>query len=127
MTFLFELEGKLPGLNDIINSRARHWSIYAKQKKEWTAKIIEAVSENGSFSNDGGPIALFIIWGIRTNADLDNCTAKFILDAMVEMGLIEDDNCKFVKKITHEVQISKTSFVKVYVDNYLPSNLVAVQ
>ena len=127
MALLLELEGKLPSLNDIINSRARHWSIYAKQKKEWTAKIVEAANENDPIKSDDSPIELHIIWGIRTNADLDNCTAKFILDAMTEMGLIEDDNCKFVKKITHEVQISKTHFVKVYVDEYLPSEFVTIQ
>lgn len=127
MTLLFKLEGKLPSLNDIIRSRATHWAIYSKQKKDWTTKIISAIEENGSFPNDINEIELFIIWGLRKNADLDNCTAKFILDSMVECGLIPDDNSNYVKKITHEVVYNKEPFVKVFFDKYLPSPLVIVQ
>jgi Holliday junction resolvase RusA-like endonuclease len=88
------LEFGLPGLNEIIKAaktptrgkRAYHGVVYAAMKKKYT-QMVEA---------EGGRAR-----------DPDNIRvgAKFVLDAMVNQGVIKDDSMKYVK-------ILRDSFMK---------------
>lgn len=111
------IPGKLPTLNEIIRSRAAHWAIYSKQKSLWSSIIIQLLPDNIKETFPKGPIKVSCVWGLRRNADIDNCTSKFILDSFTEVGLIEDDNCTIVREVSHKAEISKERYVRVYVES----------
>lgn len=48
------------------------------------------------------PIELIFTWHIKTKtSDLDGKLPKNIIDGLVRAGKIEDDNVKYIQKITH--------------------------
>ncbi len=56
------------------------------------------------------PVELKITWyEPNLRRDVDNITfaVKFILDALVKQGILENDSQKYVNKISHEVLVDK--------------------
>jgi len=48
------------------------------------------------------PIQIDCEWHVvNANSDLDNKSLKAVLDAMQEVGILENDNCKHINKITY--------------------------
>lgn len=60
------------------------------------------------------PIELVFTWHIRNpRSDLDNKSIKSILDEMQNLGILENDNVKHIRKITHEAVIDKNEYVEM--------------
>lgn len=60
------------------------------------------------------PIELVFTWHIRNpRSDLDNRSVKSILDEMQNLEILENDNIKHIRKITHEAVIDKNEYVEM--------------
>lgn len=104
MVYFFTLQGRLPGLNEIVNASRRNRFVGAKQKKVVTERCAYDMycMKVPKFLN---PVVINFKW-IEPNAkrDRDNVQsgAKFILDAMQIVGVIKNDSRKHVKDVKHD-------------------------
>ena len=105
---VLRVDGKFPNLNDIIGAARNSRFGSASMKKKWT-RIFEKASRK-QLGPIKYPVHLECVWieGDRRR-DLDNVSAaiKFVLDGMVEAGILVDDSQKWVKSISHTIQTSK--------------------
>lgn len=107
----FVIQGRLPSLNDYIKEcRGNKYS--ANLMKKCVEKgIIFAIREaNLQKVTNTRPIRLRIVWYEENKKrDIDNiCFAvKFIQDALVSAGIIENDNQKWIVGLSHEVLIDR--------------------
>ena len=104
----FVIEGRLDGLNEYTsaNRTNKYQGAKAKQVNEdYVALFIKAFRLKPVKSY---PVELDITW-YETNRkrDVDNITfsVKFIQDALVKCGIIENDSQKYIKKLTHTVEV----------------------
>ena len=59
------------------------------------------------------PIEIIFTWHIKNvNSDLDNKSTKAILDQMQKQGILENDNIKHIRKITHIAVKDKEEYVE---------------
>lgn len=104
MAWELTIPGRLPGMNDIISEGRRSRYKSAAQKKGWTRSVAIMAQASG-IPTQAGPVDLDIAW-IEPNArrDPDNVSAgvKFILDGLVEAGVLEGDTRKHIGAIRHE-------------------------
>ncbi len=91
---------KLDNWNKIIGrSRGNKYAANSHKKAEMEAisyylKDLAKIEEY--------PLELVFTWHIKSVvSDLDNKSIKSILDCMQKMGIIENDNIKYINKITH--------------------------
>lgn len=102
----FTIPGELPSMNQIIAKSKQHYGAYAAMKKKYTGLVIE-------HANDVQPIgkADFVItWYCKNKRiDPDNTSAgvKFLLDGLVEAGVMENDGWGNINSLTHIFQIDK--------------------
>lgn len=86
-----------PKLNDQINLARSHWSESSKVKTQWTNDI--AVYSYGA-PHFPGVVWLDFEWRVkRFTSDPDNVSAaaKYIMDGLVDMGIIVGDSLKVVQ------------------------------
>lgn len=99
----FIIEGRLPGLNDIMRASLYNRFAYGKLKKTETARCAMAAITGGVF-RFRHPVKISITW-YEKNAkrDIDNVAAgiKFIADGLVESGKLENDTRYWIREITH--------------------------
>ena len=103
----FTIPGRLPGLNEIIAANRSNRYLGAKQKRE-TQHLVAAYAM--SLRATSHPVTVAIEWYEPTRRrDTDNITAgaKFILDALVEIGKLPNDSQAYVTGITHTVHVDK--------------------
>jgi Holliday junction resolvase RusA-like endonuclease len=97
----FIIEGRLPGLNEMLAAANRNRFVGSKLKKEWTETCAQYAFVLKKFES---PIFLNISW-IEPNAkrDIDNVAAgiKYILDGLVLAGKIKNDTREWVRRINH--------------------------
>lgn len=87
------IPGELPALNEIINASKTHYQAYRKMKKINTNKV-RAVMQSVPAQEK---VYLKIDWYCKNKRkDTDNIAVgkKFILDGMVEAGVIKNDGWK---------------------------------
>jgi Holliday junction resolvase RusA-like endonuclease len=107
----FTIPGELPGLNEYIHAINRNRHVGNKMKQDTQETIqwaIRAQIKRGYEITQ--PITIRFLWASRTaKKDIDNvCAArKFILDAMVTMGILPNDTRKWVKGFTDEFVIDR--------------------
>lgn len=91
---------KLDNWNEIINyNRTNKYSGANKKKKEM--QNIKYFLMNIKPIEDY-PVEIICKWHIKNvNSDLDNKSLKSVLDAMQEMKILKNDNCKCIQKITY--------------------------
>ena len=98
----FEIPGRLPGMNEIVNAARHNRFAGAKQKRDETERCALWAMPLKPFNE---PVRLSIRW-IEPNMrrDVDNISGgiKFILDGLVTAGKLPDDSRKWVKGIAHE-------------------------
>ena len=115
----FVIQQKLPSLNQVI--AANRESIYkgAGLKRRVQDDICEWI-RIALLRNTVYPVEqceVMIIWHEKNKKrDVDNIQSaqKFILDAMVEMGIIKNDTRKYVTQINHKVVDDTEDYVEVY-------------
>lgn len=116
MKYKFEIDKRLMGLNEYteLNRENRYSGNQAKQKEQ--AYIMWCIKEQLGNLKLTKPVIGHFTW-VEENKrrDLDNvCFAKkFILDALVQAGTIEDDNRKIVTNFTDSFEYASKSKVIV--------------
>ncbi len=101
------IPGELPGLNKIIDKSKQHWASYSKMKKKYTNKAAWIATSGLHKMNK---IDLHFIWYCKNRRkDKDNILVgqKFIIDGLVEAGVIENDGWKQIGKIEHSFEVDK--------------------
>jgi Holliday junction resolvase RusA-like endonuclease len=102
----FDIEGRLPGLNEIIEAAKSHFGAYAKMKEEHTTAITWLAKKLPAYKR----VVLVITWyEPDRRRDPDNIMAgqKFILDGLVAAGTIPNDSQKYVRGIVHRFKVDR--------------------
>lgn len=106
---VFEIPGRLPGLNEIIDAAKQgkgKYQPYALMKEEYTNSIAWLAKKLPAYEK----VALIITWyEPDRRRDPDNIMAgqKFILDGMVQAGTIPNDSQKYISGIIHRFRVDK--------------------
>ena len=124
----FTIPGELMALNEYTNACRGHWAKGNKVKREQTELVAASVTAAKLKPYDG-PVEIGVKWveGTRKRRqlrDVDNIAfgAKFILDALVECGVIPDDNPRIVRNVYHHYRYNADDpHVEVVVMDYDPS------
>jgi len=117
--YILNINSRLPGLNDFIHAINRNRFVGAKLKKDTERLISWEIKTQLKDVVINKPVKIKFIW-IEENKrrDLDNIYSahKYILDSLVGMGVLPNDNQKWVTKITDECLIDKKSKVIVEIE-----------
>lgn len=105
------IEGELTALNEFINAERRNRYIAAKIKKDETGYCQEVAEKSElKLQETDFPCALIITWYVKNKRkDADNIAfaKKFILDGLVEAGVLPNDNRKYVQGFVDIVKEDK--------------------
>jgi len=100
MIYNFTIYEVLPGLNDYTKANRTNYHVGASMKKNTGNLVAQSISRDLPNVKIKRPVIVRFHW-VEPNKrrDLDNISfaKKFILDGMVQAGLIPDDNQKYVK------------------------------
>jgi Holliday junction resolvase RusA-like endonuclease len=77
-------------------------------KADWDGKIARAVLEQ-NIPEFKGPVKITVRYFIPADRDedIDNRTPKFILDALVDAGVIEDDGRRIVRELRVQIHVDR--------------------
>lgn len=103
MKYSFEIDRKLPSLNEYIYTNRVNRYAGAKMKKDQQSYIRGAIYEQLGRLRIEKPVIIHFTWvEMNKRRDLDNIRfgAKFILDALVECHVLENDSSRYVKGFT---------------------------
>ncbi|MDP2654935.1 MAG: hypothetical protein Q8Q08_13015 [Candidatus Omnitrophota bacterium] len=93
---------EVPGLPPTLNAMNRSVNRYARTatKDEWRARYGWALRA-AKWKRLRTPIAFYVLQYSRRERDADalSITAKFMLDAIVDAGLLPDDGPRYVRKL----------------------------
>lgn len=102
--FRLELDDVHPSLNKwaIANRFAAN-----KEKQVWKEMVYWACKEKGIKATIRGPVRVEIHYKFKDKRrrDCDNYTPKFILDGLVEAGVLVDDSCDIVTELLIKMSI----------------------
>lgn len=105
------IEGELTALNEFINAERRNRYIAAKIKKDETGYCQDVAEKSDlKLQETDFPCALIITWYVKNKRkDADNIVfaKKFILDGLVEAGVLPNDNRKYVQGFIDVVKEDK--------------------
>lgn len=115
----FVINEKLPTINDIIRRTNRNRFVGARLKADTDAIIKNYIYESldaGRIKKVKKPIVILIDYYEGKRRDVDNIQSsqKFILDSLVEAGVLVDDSQKYVKQIYHRIFNSNKEYSVVY-------------
>lgn len=115
----FVINEKLPTINDIIRRTNRSRYGGARLKADTDAIIKNYIYESldaGRIKKVKKPVIILIDYYEGKRRDVDNIQSsqKFILDSLVEAGVLVDDSQKYVKQIYHRIFNSKKEYSVVY-------------
>jgi len=116
MKYKFEIPKRLIGLNEYTNTNRYNRYAGAKQKKDEQEYIKMCIRQQlGNIKIDKPVVGKFIWVEENKRRDLDNiCFAKkFILDSLVELGILKNDNRKMVCGFEDRFEYAKQSRVIV--------------
>lgn len=107
----FTIPGELPSLNEYIHAINRNRHIGNKMKQDTQESIQWAIRAQIARRYEiTHPVQIRFLWASRTaKKDIDNVAfaKKFILDAMVTMGILPNDTRKWVKGFKDEFVIDR--------------------
>ena len=92
------IRAKMPNLNDVIAASKRHWSYYSKEKKRWTEIVAQEAKAQGLYKMRL-PVWVRTTYYMKTRrGDPDNVRVaiKYILDGLVQAGVLEDDSQRWI-------------------------------
>lgn len=106
-SYTFTIKGRLPGMNEIVAAAKKGrgcYQPYSEMKREYTELVAWLVIKAPKFNK---PIIKIIWYEKNKRRDMDNVIAakKFILDGLVEGGIIKDDSRKYINDI-HDVVLN---------------------
>ena len=115
------IEGRLPSLNEYTNKNRSNRYEAAKMKREceeqigWSIKAqrIEPVSSRADLT--------YVFFEKNRRRDKDNISGvahKFINDALVKCGILEDDSWEYVGELKDRFEVDKYNpRIEVYIDD----------
>ena len=114
----FEIKFKLPSLNDIVALAKIHFGAYSGKKKKIEKDIGSAILAAKIKPMRRVDVNVTFHEPQKSRRDPDNVMAgiKFILDAIRNAGIIEDDSKQFVRRVSMSViydMVPKTYFIYV--------------
>lgn len=110
MTSKFIIYGRLDGLNEYTKSNRSNKYKGNKTKQDNEFLVSLYIRQAKLKKVDKYPIALKITWYEKNKRrDIDNITfaTKFIQDALVKCGILENDSQKYINRIEHNVSVDK--------------------
>ena len=117
-TTLF-IRQRMPGGNDLIKWSKTNASWYAREKRKWGTLVALYAREQG-FKVITAPAHFeFELWEPNRKRDPDNMcfgAAKFILDALQDAGLLENDTWNWVKSFAFTWKQAAPAGVKLTVN-----------
>lgn len=116
MKYRFEINKRLIGLNEYTNTNRYNKYAGAKQKKDEQNFIKACIKQQlGNLKIEKPVVGTFTWIEENKRRDLDNiCFAKkFILDSLVELGILKDDNRKMVCGFIDKFEYAEKSKVIV--------------
>ena len=103
-----EIPGRLPGLNEIIDAAKSHYAKYSTEKKEYTEEVAWLAKQARLPKYEK---AYLVITWFEPNGrrDPDNVMAgqKFILDGLVQAGVLPGDSQKYILGIYHRFMVDR--------------------
>ena len=115
-----EIPGRLPGLNEIIAAAKSHYAKYSTEKKAYTEEVAWLAKQARLPKLEKA--YLVITWfEPDRRRDPDNIMAgqKFILDGLVQAGVIPGDSQKYIQGIYHRFRVDrKNPRVEVVIEDY---------
>ena len=113
-----KLDFGLPGLNRIIDVAKKGPRVYAALKKNYTRLVADELLVQDCIPNRPyEKMYLYFNWTETAQhcRDPDNVRvgAKFVLDAMVQVGMIGDDTVEHVRLLRDSFQIGESRKVEV--------------
>ena len=118
----FTVHAKLPSLNDVIRKNRENMfcgNSYKKETEKIISRYIQRALTTGELKPVSEPCTIRIDWYEKTKRrDVDNIQSsqKFILDALVNNGVLPDDNRKHVVQIYHTIHDSCENKVSVTIE-----------
>lgn len=106
---------KFPSFNDYINECRKNKYAGNKKKHEIERSIKPYLKHLPQINR---PVTIDFVWHEENRKrDPDNCAfaKKFILDAMVALGVLEDDSIKYVRGFTDRFDIGREAKVSIYI------------
>ena len=100
------IPGEFPSMNEIIAKSKQHYAVYSKMKKKYTELVVYQSAGMAAI----GKADFVITWYCKNKRkDPDNLSAgiKFLLDGLVEAGVMENDGWGNVNTLTHIFRIDK--------------------
>jgi hypothetical protein len=104
----FEIPGRLPGLNEMIEAAKSHYGNYSDMKKNYTDMVAWAALAAKVPKME--TVEVTILWVEPDNRrDFDNvcCGAKFVLDGLVRARVLHNDTRRHVRKVSHSMDTDK--------------------
>ena len=101
------VEGRFPSLNDFISAERANRHVGAKMKRRETDRARAAAVAAG-MPRFVGPVSVRFLWVERDRRrDLDNVAfaKKFVLDGLVEAGVLEDDGQRHVAALQDTFEV----------------------
>lgn len=120
----FTINGTLSGLNELIAANRKYWATGNKLKRRNMDIVKTAIYESGlNGCKCREPEEIYFYWYEKNQKrDKDNIASakKYILDAMIETGLIKNDGWKNVEGFKDRFEIDKDKpRVEVLVFEYI--------
>lgn len=107
----FEVPGRLAGCNDYVGMCRANARAGAKVKRENQEAVLRSIRLAG-LSHMRGPVDIRFTWveqDMRRDKDNVRFAAKFVLDALVEAGIIDNDNWACVGSLSDEYLVNKAN------------------
>ena len=109
------IDCKLENLNEMISSNRTNKYIGATHKRKemnlikWFLRGVPKI--------DKYPIKLNCTWHVKNiNSDLDNKILKNVLDAMQEVGILENDNISHIREINNIAIKGKKDYLEMEIE-----------
>jgi Holliday junction resolvase RusA-like endonuclease len=119
MKYTFEINERLPGLNEYTGACRNNKYIGAKMKQDIENTIWIYIKQQMKSTKIDSPVKINFKWiEDSKKRDLDNiCFAKkFILDALVKANVLRNDTQNFVKGFTDTFEYSNKNSVIVEIE-----------
>lgn len=94
----FEIPGRLPGCNEYTEQNRTHPKMAARMKWE-TERMIMMCAKLAHMKPMHDPVAVHVVFiepNMRRDKDNIHFAVKFILDALKKLGVIKDDNWRWI-------------------------------
>lgn len=110
------IQGRLPGLNEIIAEAKKHPKKYSAMKKQYTEQVAwEAKAQKLKPFKRADFLITWYCSDKRRNKDNIMAGTKFLLDGLQMAGVVTNDGWSQIAKVTHELVVD-AKFPRIEID-----------